>query len=338
MLQDGDTERAALRQHPHVPGRRRGGREGRVETDQGIRVQDAHAVRAHHAHPGTAHEVADPLLLRLALGPHLPEPGGDHHHAVRPGLGALANRLQNPRGGHRDDAEIDGLSNSGDARERGQALDLAARGVHGVDGAFEALAKVLEQRAADGEGLARRAEKGDGSRLEEGADALGGGFGGPRVDGQAGRFGQANGKPGADDARARLGGDVEAEMREEIHHGGRPGQHIGFEALDPKTGRSTRHLFEERGSDTFLSPGVGDGKRELRARHRIGGGLEPMKATEAHDLLAQGSLCRHQAEVAIEVVALEPGRKLPGQTLPVFGVDRANAQGFAVFEENVSGE
>ena len=63
-----------------------------------------------------------------------------------------------------------------------------------------------------------------------------------------------------------------------------------------------------------------------------------MEAAEAHDLLVPGPPGRHEARVAVEVVARKPGRELPGQELPVLGAHRANAQGLAVFEENVGFE
>jgi hypothetical protein len=120
-------------------------------------------------------------------------------------------------------------------------------------------------------------------------------------------------------------------MREEIHHGGRPGQDIGFEAFDPEAGRRARHLFEKGRPHTPLPPGVGHRQRELRPRHSIRGRLEAMETTEAHDLFVSGTLGRHEAKVAVEVVTLKPRWKLSGQKLPVFGADRAKAQGLAVF-------
>ena len=55
-------ERAALRQHGDVAGRRPVRREGGVERHRRIGVEHSHAVGPHHAHAAGAHQRGEPLL------------------------------------------------------------------------------------------------------------------------------------------------------------------------------------------------------------------------------------------------------------------------------------
>ncbi len=62
VVEDGEAEGAALREHADVAGGRPVRREGGVERDGGIGIEDAHAVRPDHPHPGTPDEPRQALL------------------------------------------------------------------------------------------------------------------------------------------------------------------------------------------------------------------------------------------------------------------------------------
>ena len=51
QLDDGNPQRAALREKPEMPAGRKDGRERGVQADGRVRIQQTHAVRAHHSHP-----------------------------------------------------------------------------------------------------------------------------------------------------------------------------------------------------------------------------------------------------------------------------------------------
>jgi hypothetical protein len=102
VVEDRDTQRAALRVHPDIAGRRQGRREGAVQPHRRVGIQHAHAIRSYHPHPRRAHRVEQPLLLRASRRRDLGEARRDHHHAMHAGAGAVFNRAVDQFGGHGD--------------------------------------------------------------------------------------------------------------------------------------------------------------------------------------------------------------------------------------------
>src|SRR5207253_4125739 len=89
LIHHRESDGPALREEPDAPfnGDRR--RERAVQPDLGIRVHDAHTVRADQSHPrGPAH-LEELALATWPFSSDLYEPGGDHDEGTHPLLGAL---------------------------------------------------------------------------------------------------------------------------------------------------------------------------------------------------------------------------------------------------------
>ena len=74
------AERAGLRREgDRARERHRRGRERALEPEFRVRIDEAHAVGADHAHPRVARDLAEFLFEDLALAADLLEAGGDDH-------------------------------------------------------------------------------------------------------------------------------------------------------------------------------------------------------------------------------------------------------------------
>src|SRR6185503_18092928 len=82
VLEERRAERAGLRHERDAALDRLGAREGRVHAVGGLGVDDAHAVRADHAHAGAADALEQRALPSDALAADLAEAGGDHDEAA----------------------------------------------------------------------------------------------------------------------------------------------------------------------------------------------------------------------------------------------------------------
>src|SRR5665811_1451469 len=126
------------------------------------------ALRPDDPHPVGARRLQDlPLQLR-PLGADLLEAGGDDHHGLDAGRGALVDGGRDGRGRRRDDDELGGFGQRSEVRVGPDAEDAGALLVDRVDGAPEwAADQVPEDGPAHAPHLFRGTDDGDAGRLEE---------------------------------------------------------------------------------------------------------------------------------------------------------------------------
>ena len=162
MGEDGHPERAALAQESEVAVGRDHGREGGVESNVRVGVDDTEAVGPAQAHAGGARNLDHTVLPRPALRARLGEPGAHDDRGTRPGPpGGLDDRLH-VLGRDRDDHQVDGLREALDAGPRPDALHGAGAGIDGVDRAGKAgPQQIAKDLGADCAAAAAGANHGD---------------------------------------------------------------------------------------------------------------------------------------------------------------------------------
>ncbi len=114
VVEDGQTERAALRQNPDVSGGGPDGGECHVEPDVSIGIEQAHAVGADGANACGARFGDDPLFGLSALLGGLGKAGGDDDNSARAGGDAIIDDGLDEPGGYGDDDEIDRMADIGE--------------------------------------------------------------------------------------------------------------------------------------------------------------------------------------------------------------------------------
>ncbi len=148
--QNGDAERAALGGQRHDAGRRKEGRERRVERHFRIRVEQAQAIRSHHAHAVAAH-FFDELLLELApAAAGLGKAGRDHDERLDAALRAVVDDAERGVARHDDDRKIDRRADLADRSIGRERADLGGARVDGIDRAAKAIGReVFDDPMAD---------------------------------------------------------------------------------------------------------------------------------------------------------------------------------------------
>ena len=89
-VEGGDAERATLGGEAHPAGRRRAGREARVQRDRWVGVDHAEAVGTHEAHAGGPAHGDELALTSLARFAHLGEPRRQDHEGTHACCSAVA--------------------------------------------------------------------------------------------------------------------------------------------------------------------------------------------------------------------------------------------------------
>ena len=362
VIEDGEAERPALREHADGSGRGPGGGEGGVERHGGIGVQHAHAVRSDQPHARAAHEL-DQLALELGPGRRrVGEARRDDDHAVDVGARAVADHVEHGRRGHGDDGQVDALPDRLHRRMAAQPGDGLGVRVHRVDRSGEAgTAQVVDQHRPDRAGRARRADDGDRPRRQDRAQAArrGGALallrdGGVLV-GLAGRKGDVEDPVGerALHAEAALGEDPEhavvlaEDVGLELRDAAGAGDHDEVleeqraepAALERVTDRE-RHLGAMRGDRRAVGHGIARGRDDaLRVadpprRHERAAGRE-VELRERFELLV-GEALLHAKEAEVDGLGAELG-EAARELRTVAGTDRADVHRRAVTQDAVDG-
>ena len=140
------------------------------------RVEDAQAVRAHHAHAVAPRHLHQPALALDPLASDLLEAGADDDRRAYAATPALVEHGLDHRGRHHDDGQVGNLRQGVDRWKRAHRVHVIGLGVHGIHGALEAVAQqVLEDHAADASWRARGADHRDGAGAKQRHEAGGSG-------------------------------------------------------------------------------------------------------------------------------------------------------------------
>ena len=335
VVEDGEPERAALREHADVPDRRPVRREGRVQGDGGVGVEDAHAVGPDHPHARAAHEPGEPLLGRTPLLGGFREPGGDHDHVAHARRGAVAHHLLHRGRRDGDDGQIHALAGSADARVGPQPLDLARARVDRVDRSSEpGPLQVRDQGGADRARPPRRSDHGHRARVEQRAHALGRRDPLARVGRLAGTLRLLGGKGEMHHAGLGGAGDHEAAGGEDLEHPVVLAEDVGLELAHPAGASDADEMVEQQRADAAALVLVGNGERHLRGGRLAGQhGVAADPDDPLLSVLEQGG---HQGDFLDEVeprelVELRVGESPLGAEEPV--VHRARSQALEVIEQ-----
>ena len=169
------TKGPGLADHTNAPRQgptafKRGG-EGGIPTQRGI--EQPQAVGPQQAHAMLARGPCHLLLQRCTLHAHFGKAGAEHHGRANPARAQGFNGVQYLVRGHGDDGSLRRGGQGVDGRERGQALNLAARGVDRVDGALEAgTLHPGDGPPANAPGVGRGADHGHAVRRHQAAQAV----------------------------------------------------------------------------------------------------------------------------------------------------------------------
>ena len=120
-----------------LPGRRHDRRKRGVEAHIGRGVEQAHAVRADHAHPVVAHALDELLLQRAPRVADFCEPGGDDDQRLDARGGAVVHDVEDPLARHRDDRQIGAGRQLTRGWITGQTVDFGGAGIDRVDRPLE---------------------------------------------------------------------------------------------------------------------------------------------------------------------------------------------------------
>ena len=168
MIENREAERAALRRHRDLSLRRIHRRKGRVQSNIGARVEQAHAVGTDHAASGAARLLDDRLLALPAFFAAFAEPRADDADRLDVFREALIDDGLDVVGRDGDHREIDGIGIQIEAAIRGQSLKRRRHRMHWDHLAGEArVNQVVEDFGAELVAIAAGAENRDGARREE---------------------------------------------------------------------------------------------------------------------------------------------------------------------------
>ncbi len=171
VLEDREPEGSALGRERDPPRGRIGGREGGVELDAGLGVDDAQAVGTDEPHAVALNALAQRRLARGPLGAGLLEAGADHHHRLDAVAPAGLDDREHVRRRDDDHGEIHRAGHVGDGRIGLDRLDHLGLGVHREDRAVESPAQqVVEDLGADRAAGARGADHRHRARPQDGFD------------------------------------------------------------------------------------------------------------------------------------------------------------------------
>ncbi|MEZ5228878.1 MAG: hypothetical protein R2710_20105 [Acidimicrobiales bacterium] len=106
IVEHGGTERARLRQQPHVPGHDLDREEERLEVDLGIGVGETEGVGPDHSDPRIAHRRQQASFELGALGAGVGESGGEDQGRTDTGVDAVFDDRRHRRRRHGDDRKI----------------------------------------------------------------------------------------------------------------------------------------------------------------------------------------------------------------------------------------
>ncbi len=290
VLQEGEAEHARLRGDGHRAARRQRRGERRVERSAcSVHVGDehAHAVGTDQAHAALAAQAQQRVLAAASLVADLGEAGGHDDEAAHARVEAGPRRLQDGRGRHGDDGQVDRLGDGGDGWVGAHGGDGRRRGVDRVDGAGEAAGQEMaEQHMARRAGPARRADDSDRARAEDRLQRGGRGHMQARVGARpVGGIGRQRDLD-LDHPAVEPTASAESESREQAEHAPIGGQDLGQQRADAGAPRVLRQALEQDGPDTMSVCGVVDRDSHLGARwvaQRIVGGQRHDAPVALHD-------------------------------------------------------
>ena len=266
VVEDGQSERPALRRHGHVAGRRIDRREGRVQPDRGVGIQQPHAVGTDQPASRLAHAFEQQALTRLPVGVALAEAGADDADRANP-LGEAVVYCRLDLGGrHDDDGEVDGVGNIGDARIGTEAFDLRGRRVHRRNRSAESGGhQVVENLGADLAPFAIGANHGDPAGFEERLHRGRGRRLRPRGGLRFERRRDRQRERHLEHAALVRGGHGEARVAEHVEHAPVAGEHVSVEGPDPLRAGQPRQVFQQSGPYPMPLQRIGDRECDLRA-------------------------------------------------------------------------
>ena len=197
-----------------------------------------------------AGEVEHGALEDGALGAHLLEAGRDHDRGRDPGGGRVAQGVEDARGRHGDDGQVDPVGQVGEPRaRRDPGHDVTARVDHVQRAGVPARQDGAQDGGADAGAVPAYAGHGDAARVEQGRERPGLGA---ALAGIGGRDGARRGRDAhldADASRPRLAGDLEAGVEEDAEHRAVLGEHLGDEAADPQVAAGGREVLQEQAAE-----------------------------------------------------------------------------------------
>ena len=312
VVENRETQGAALRRHRDTTRGRIGRGERRVQRICRIGVQQAHAVGTDEPAAGAPNLREQCGFPLAALGSGFPEARADDADAPHALRQAVVHGSEHLSGRDRDDREIDRFGNVGDARPGAQAFDLGRRRMHGHDSASEAARdQVVQNLGADLPAGAVRTDDRHASRLEERFHR-----GRRRVLRALGRLlDEARG--GLEPQRDMNDTTLEAcrhgvpAVEEHVHHAPILGEHRRVESPNALPPRDLRQLFEHPRADTPALQRIADRKRHLgAARCRA----RPVEAGKRHDPSRDLSNERHRFRCVRRQEVPCPSRIEQGET------------------------
>jgi hypothetical protein len=266
VVQDRQTERAALRGEGDAAGRRIHRRERRVQVEGGIRVDDPHAVRPDHPDSGVADAVDERRFHDAAGSPALGEPGADDDERLHAFRDALVDNARDARGGHHDDGQVDLERHRRHRPIRRDAVDRRRVRMHGHERPAESgLAEVPQDLGSDSSALAVRTDDRDDARLEE--RPHGGRSSEPRPLRRALRVlrRRLERQRHVEHAVLQLLGDREPRIEEDVHHAPVLTEHVGVEGRQPVVAADLGQPLQHARADAAPLLGVRDRERHLGA-------------------------------------------------------------------------
>ena len=137
-IQNGRTERTTLGNKRYVARAGHTGRKAGIQPHGSMRIDDAQAVGAHHAHARFAAHGHQAILDRAPLGPDFTETGGHDHDPLHPFSNGLFDGTHRAIGGQDDHRQIDAVGNFGDGSIRPHAEHRLGGGVDRIEDALVA--------------------------------------------------------------------------------------------------------------------------------------------------------------------------------------------------------
>ena len=265
-VEGGDAECATLGGEAHPAGRRRAGREARVQRDGRVGVDHAEAVGTHEAHAGgPAHGDAARADARSPASPTSENPADRTTRAPTPAAAQSRATSTTWAAG----TPMTASSRLGDIAQRGvgrQAFNRRGVGIDGVDLPREAAGdQVRHDRRPDAAGSPRRAHHGDRPGAQHVRHSGHGGRALALLEQATAGRGQAGREGDLELARLRANFNRESGLAKRPDHPAVAGQHRGGELAHILGGRSLGELGEQEGGYATALPVICHGERDLRA-------------------------------------------------------------------------
>ena len=258
------AQRAALRGERDAALAREHRREGRIQADGRIGVQQPHAVGTDHPHPVAADLVHELILQRVPVDPDFRKTGGDDDQGLHAGGRAVVDDAEDRGRRHGQNRQIDAGGKVARGPQGRDAVDVRGVRIDRIDRTVKSGGdERAENPAADAGRVARRADERDGPGREQRPERRGGRQPAALFRGRDAPVRRRQRQLHLQRRVIEPRPDVESRIPEDVDHRPVLGHRRRLKALEAVGRREGRQLLQQQRRDASAVQVIVDGKRGL---------------------------------------------------------------------------